>query len=253
MNGRVVFVLRAVDKGSAGSLMGSHEAGGGAGGQATKFDRRHTYLAYEGNIRTGSDAAERMPPTDLAKREAAIKEKRDKLKSPLFFVSPTRLSVRSLAKGVDDAALKALARQAALDGLAAGLATAAEGDPLLMAGSFAPSKGGRGQGSSTAGGGKRDAASSRVTVLSAKVMREPLAMDQKGAGPRARLEADGVTSRSKGYGFIEFGAHLHALAALRQLNNNPAYSTEFAAGGAAAVSGRRKAVQGGLPGVPCVR
>ena len=38
---------------------------------------------------------------------------------------------------------------------------------------------------------------------------------------------------SKGYGFVEFEQHIHALAALRQLNNNPQYSAEFAAGGAA--------------------
>jgi nucleolar protein 4 len=38
--------------------------------------------------------------------------------------------------------------------------------------------------------------------------------------------------RSKGYGFLEFKEHLHALAALRQLNNNPAYS-KYAAGGGA--------------------
>lgn len=30
---------------------------------------------------------------------------------------------------------------------------------------------------------------------------------------------------SKGYGFVEFAHHGHALAALRQLNNNPAYSS----------------------------
>lgn len=42
--------------------------------------------------------------------------------------------------------------------------------------------------------------------------------------------------RSKGYGFIEFPEHFHALACLRQLNNNPKYSAKFAAGGAAAKS-----------------
>jgi RNA recognition motif-containing protein len=36
---------------------------------------------------------------------------------------------------------------------------------------------------------------------------------------------------SRGFGFVEFAHHTHALAALRQLNNNPAYSAEYAAGG----------------------
>jgi RNA recognition motif-containing protein len=36
---------------------------------------------------------------------------------------------------------------------------------------------------------------------------------------------------SRGFGFVEFTHHTHALACLRQLNNNPAYSQEFVAGG----------------------
>lgn len=36
-------------------------------------------------------------------------------------------------------------------------------------------------------------------------------------------------ARSKGYGFVEFSQHIHALAALRKLNNNPQY-TSYAAG-----------------------
>jgi RNA recognition motif-containing protein len=43
------------------------------------------------------------------------------------------------------------------------------------------------------------------------------------AGKRLRVNADG-TLRSKGFGFVEFGSHVHALAALRVLNNNPAYA-----------------------------
>jgi hypothetical protein len=47
MSGRVLFALRAVDKEEAGRLRGVFEATGRSGG-AVKFDRRHTYLAYEG-------------------------------------------------------------------------------------------------------------------------------------------------------------------------------------------------------------
>merc|ERR1712176_1370969 len=38
---------------------------------------------------------------------------------------------------------------------------------------------------------------------------------------------------SRGFGFAEFNHHTHALACLRELNNNPAYSCEYAAGGKA--------------------
>jgi len=37
-----------------------------------------------------------------------------------------------------------------------------------------------------------------------------------------RIDANGKL-RSKGFGFVEFQDHAHALAALRQLNNNPSY------------------------------
>ena len=160
-----------------------------------------------------------MPATDLAKRETAASEKRTKLKSPMFFVSPTRLSIRNLAKGVDDAALKALARRGAAAGLAAGLVDPTEGDPALM-----PPRG--------------TPLPTRVVIQSAKIVREA-GLDAAG-GPRgrdgsgrARFEADGVTPRSRGYGFVDFADHITALAALRYLNNNPELSAEAAAGGAA--------------------
>jgi RNA recognition motif-containing protein len=76
-----------------------------------------------------------------------------------------------------------------------------------------------------------------VGIHTAKIMRERLAdLDKGGKGARVALEADGVTPRSKGFGFVEFSHHMHALAALRMLNNNPAFS-HHAAGGAA-VSGQ---------------
>ena len=82
----------------------------------------HSIIPLAGNIRSGSTQAESMPASDLAKRDAAIAEKKKKLVSPLFFVSATRLSVRNLAKSVDDAKLKTLAKQVRLNPVfAAGL------------------------------------------------------------------------------------------------------------------------------------
>jgi len=46
LGGRVLFLLRAVEKGVATRLTGGYEAG--EQGATKKFDRRHTYLAYEG-------------------------------------------------------------------------------------------------------------------------------------------------------------------------------------------------------------
>lgn len=133
MGGRVLAIKPAVKKDEAEKL-----AEEGAEKRAKKrFDKRHTHLAYEGNIRPGTDVAAAMPASDLAKREAAAKEKKvrrvvprspplcctphaprsqEKLKSPLFFVSPLRLSVRNLSRSVDDATLRLLCIKATTAG-----------------------------------------------------------------------------------------------------------------------------------------
>jgi RNA recognition motif-containing protein len=56
------------------------------------------------------------------------------------------------------------------------------------------------------------------------------------SGKRLRVNPDG-TLKSKGFGFVEFTEHIHALAALRKLNNNPEYA--FAAFGGQAVRALR--------------
>jgi RNA recognition motif-containing protein len=53
---------------------------------------------------------------------------------------------------------------------------------------------------------------------------------------------------SRGFGFVEFTHHVHALACLRELNNNPAYSREYVAGGKLAVDSKRKGKKTGVKG-----
>jgi nucleolar protein 4 len=203
--GRPLLLARArsQEESERAATLKAAEEGVGAGGKA--YDKRHMYLRYEGTIRADSDTGKSLPPGDAAKREEAVRVKKGKLASPLFFVSPTRLSMRNLAKHITDAALKALVRDAAGAGVAAKLVSVTEGDPRLM-----PAPGAR---------------LPPVVVSTAKVLREPVT-EAGGAGA--------VVGKSKGFGFVEFESHIHALAALRQLNNNPAYSAGFAAGGAAA-------------------
>jgi RNA recognition motif. (a.k.a. RRM, RBD, or RNP domain) len=40
----------------------------------------------------------------------------------------------------------------------------------------------------------------------------------------------GGLPQSRGYGFVEFAHHAHALACLRELNNNPAYTKHSTTG-----------------------
>ena len=218
---RKLMVARAISKDEALQLAAARAAKDGVGPSGKKFDARHLYLSHEGNIREGSEAAAAMLPSDLAKRVEAITAKKAKLKSPLFFVNPTRLLIKGLARSETDKSLAARAAAAAAAGVAARLVDVREGDIRLM-----PPIG---------------AADPPLKVLKAKIVRDVVtganATDAR-EGRAPRFEADGVTPRSKGFAFVEFSCHYHALAALRELNNNPAYS-DAALGGAAAKAAKK--------------
>ena len=64
--------------------------------------------AKEGAIEEGSAAWQGMSAGDRARRKRAAEEKNSKLRSPNFFVSQTRLSVRNIPAAMDERALKAL-------------------------------------------------------------------------------------------------------------------------------------------------
>lgn len=53
-------------------------------------DKRNLYLAREGVIAPGSEAAAGLSKSDLQKRQKAEEEKKSKLKLPHFIVSKTR-------------------------------------------------------------------------------------------------------------------------------------------------------------------
>ncbi len=85
-------------------------------------DKRNLYLADEGLVLENSGAAEGAAKSDMEKRVLARKDKKSKLKNPIFFVSPTRLSVRNLGRHITDGTLKSMAAAAAREGLQAGRA-----------------------------------------------------------------------------------------------------------------------------------
>uniref|UniRef100_A0A8C8RG49 RNA binding motif protein 28 n=1 Tax=Pelusios castaneus TaxID=367368 RepID=A0A8C8RG49_9SAUR len=74
---------------------------------------RNLYLAREGLIRAGTQAAEGMSATDLAKRARFEELKHQKLKNQNIFVSRTRLCVHNLPKAVGDQQLRQLMLRAA--------------------------------------------------------------------------------------------------------------------------------------------
>lgn len=202
LDGRMLSITRAVNKDDADRLTETRST------ERKNKDKRNMYLAYEGtiNVNKVADVELMMPKIDIDKRHRAIKEKKEKLKNPMYFVSPVRLSVRNLGTHVDEKQLKDLFREAATNGMKQNKVDNAEVKRELL-----PAKAGV-----------------PVKVKMAKVVR-----DTESAKP-------GKEARSRGYGFVEFSEHVHALAALRVVNNMPAY-TSFAAGGnAKAANGKTK-------------
>ncbi|KAG7395122.1 RNA-binding protein 28 [Phytophthora boehmeriae] len=190
LDGRQLVVTRAVSKTDAGKLADSNAR------ERRRLDKRNMYLAYEGtlNVNKMADAELELPKMDIDKRRRAIREKKAKLQNPMYFVSPMRLSVRNLSTALDDRQLKKLFHDAASAGMRAGNIDLAEIKPELLPKDNPP-----------------------VKVRMAKVVRD-LESAKAGKEPRSR-----------GYGFVEFSEHVHSLAALRVLNNNPKF-TSYAAG-----------------------
>ena len=219
IGGRDLIIARAVTREKANELRDISQEQQRKKGK--KEDKRHLYLAREGKL--SADMEAEIPKQDVMKRRTADKEKQSKLTNPNFFVSPTRLSVRNIctrpvnipselrtgvagkaasAPGsanetvssttekhlIDSKILRSIFLDAAKKGLRQNLVRDNEGDQALM-----PST---------------KTAWRHVRIVQSKVISE---------GGR------GEDFVSRGYGFVEFGEHAHALAALRMLNNNPHY------------------------------
>jgi nucleolar protein 4 len=171
LDGRDLILSRAVDRGEAKNLEENNKK--------QKENRRHLYLSREGLILPDTPAAEGLSKEDLAKRQRAWKEKREKLKNPNYHVSTTRLSVRNIPLDMADKTLKTLFRTQVVDSLREA--------------------------------GKK---AGNVGVRQCKIVRDEEKPDMNGI------------PKSKGYGFVEFLEHEHALLALRLINNNPKVFTQ---------------------------
>jgi nucleolar protein 4 len=233
LRGRTILVDLAVDRTTASSLAVRRDDDGKPIKKMVGKDRRNLYLKNEGRVMSSAESGdareasakhggmwEDLPPGDRAKRERAFADKSTKLRSPLFFINPHRISIRNLAKHVDEAALKRLVFGALKTGLKEGLVTPKDAVAHWRAGGeLAHSEVMR-----------RATDPNLVTPpLDEKNMRGSVTsvfIDRDVSGGKKAADAP-----SRGFGFVEFAHHTHALAVLRQLNNNPAYSAECTAGG----------------------
>uniref|UniRef100_A0A8C5GXU2 RRM domain-containing protein n=1 Tax=Gouania willdenowi TaxID=441366 RepID=A0A8C5GXU2_GOUWI len=104
VDGRKLFVVAAVSKEDAVKLKVDKKK--------IETGSRNLYLAREGLIRAGTQAAEGVSEADMTKRTRFEELKRAKLKDINVFVSKNRLCVHNLPKSVDNKKLRALCLQA---------------------------------------------------------------------------------------------------------------------------------------------
>ena len=245
LNGRKIFVDLAVDKGTADTLKVERDEEGKPIGEKIGKDRRNLYLKGEGRVENNEDNAshdpnswEHLPQSDQLKRGRAHQEKSTKLRSPLFFINPYRLSIRNLSKQIDEKEFKQLMMTGIVNGLKKNLVTKddmiahwrASGEMDTRAiiekisacekeGNLIPTF---------------DAKRVKKYIPSVFIDRDfdaaiKPAETEKGKGEK-------TLPPSRGFGFAEFTEHAHAMACLRELNNSTDYSSEFVSGGKRAQS-----------------
>lgn len=198
MEGRVLQVARAVSKREATKL----EEEGVSRRLVRDKDKRRLYLLSEGTIPSDSPLYKKLSPSEIKMREESYKQRQNFIKkNPGLHLSLTRLSIRNIPRHITSKDLKQLARQAVV-----GFATD------MKKGLRQPLSKEELQRSSD---DMKELEHLRKTkrqgiVRQAKVVfetREGTKVPEKGGG-----------GRSRGYGFIEYFTHRHALMALRWLN-----------------------------------
>ncbi|KAI9276260.1 hypothetical protein BY458DRAFT_532829 [Sporodiniella umbellata] len=184
LHGRVLDVTLAVDRTQAKEIKDANLS------QKRKEDKRNLYLMREGVVFPDTPAAETMTPTELSKRQMSFSSRKKMVSNnPALYISKTRLSIRNLPITVDDKELKAL-------------------------------------GISSISKFKNEVKGSLRTDLSKEEKEDgwhylPRVKQAKIIRSKDRMDVATNQLRSKGYGFLEFSTHAHALASLRYLNNNP--------------------------------
>ncbi|CAO3628298.1 unnamed protein product [Cunninghamella echinulata] len=184
LHGRVLDVTLAVDRQSANKLKDEKL------NLKRKDDVRNLYLMREGVIFPNTAAAETISAIELQKRQMSFSQRKKFVSAdPSLFISKTRLSIRNLPIKVDEKELRQLGIQSIQkfkEQVKRGIRTDLSKEEKEEGWQYLPK------------------------VKQAKIVRS-----------KDRIDAATQLPRSKGYGFLEFHTHSHALASLRYLNNNP--------------------------------
>ncbi|KKZ63530.1 hypothetical protein EMCG_02155 [[Emmonsia] crescens] len=200
MDGRVLQLSLAVSKSQAAKL----EAEGSSRREARDKDKRRLFLLSEGTIPSNSPLYKQLSPSEIAMREASVKQRQKLIKSnPMLHISLTRLAVRNIPRNIDSKALKALAREAAV-GFAKDVKSGLR-EPLSKEELHRSTE-------DMKEADKLRRAKGKGIIRQAKVVFE----GKEGS----KVDEKGGAGRSRGYGFIEYYSHRSALMGLRWLNGH---------------------------------
>ncbi|KAB2573713.1 Nucleolar protein 4 [Lasiodiplodia theobromae] len=198
MDGRVLNITKAVERNEAEKLT----AEGVAHRYKRDNDKRKLYLLSEGTIPSNSPLYKLLSPAEIQLREASVKQRKNLIESnPSLHMSLTRLSVRNIPRTISSKDLKQLARQAIVgfakdmkEGKRSPLSQEElrRGDDEMREADKERRKKGKG------------------VVKQAKIVFE----NKDGT----KVSETSGAGRSRGYGFIEYYTHRHALMGLRWLN-----------------------------------
>lgn len=234
INGRQIFVNYAVDKNTANTLTltsSEHKES-----KAVKIgkDKRNLYLKNEGRVTEQDGWDDLLPESDKEKRGRAHNEKSQKLRSPIFFINPFRLSIRNLSKHIQkDSQL----RQLIIEGVQRGLDRNVVSKQDLWLHERAKGEAKVTDENQRKVLGRNEMLQMEVPEFDTKTLKKYI--------PSVHIEKDPISQNSKGFGFVEFSHHAHALACLRELNNNPRYTGEHVAGGKRALIAQEQGKRGG--------
>lgn len=217
LDGRVLQVARAVSKSQAAKL----EEEGVSKRLVRDTDKRRLFLLQEGTISPNSPLYHKLSPSEIKMREDSFKQRQNFIrKNPALHFSLTRLSVRNIPRHVTSKDLKQLARQAVVgfakdvkEGQRQPLSKeelTRSADAMKEAEEYRRSKG-------------------KGIVKQAKIVFET----REGS----KISEKSGAGRSRGYGFIEYYTHRHALMGLRWLNG---HAVEAPKSGSAEIKDKKK-------------
>jgi len=200
VDGRVLHVTRAVDRGEAQRLT----TDGASLREVRDKDKRRLYLLSEGTVSSDSPLYDSLSPSEIKLREASAKQRQLQIRNnPSLHLSFTRLALRNIPRHFTSKELKALAREAVV-GFAKDV-KAGKRQPLNK------------EELSRGGPAMREADKERKRKGKGIVSQAKIVFESREGG---KVPEDSGAGRSRGYGFVEFTGHRWALMGLRWLNGH---------------------------------